>query len=93
MAYDNKIYCQNTQCGLEIRDDTMAYFGRRVYHSGDCQNLAVVHEALRLQNAVFMRFDFVDRESALKLLNEGGLEQTVKVNAGFFRRFLNNILR
>jgi len=99
MVYtDSKIYCQSPQCGLEIKDDEMAYSGQGVYHLGDCQRLASVHNSLRSPDFTsFMRFEFINRERALRLLNDGGLEQAVKseekaVKAGFLRRFLG-ILR
>ncbi len=89
MAYiDDKLYCQNPSCGGEIEGDEIAYDGIKLYHPGDCQLFAVDHLAMKHTGVVVGCFELINRETALRLLRDGGLEQQVRaqVKEGFFER-------
>lgn len=87
MVYtDGKLYCGNPQCGTEIKGNEISYSGMNIYHPGDCQLFAVAHLALKYEGVVLGRFEVINREAALRLLREGGLEQ--KIKAGFFSRLI-----
>ncbi len=95
MVYaDEKIYCQNPQCGREIEGDKISYDGKKPYHPGDCQRLASAYAALQSQGMDIMVFDSISRERALELMKDGRLEQSIrregeleqKIKAGFFSR-------
>ncbi len=78
MSKNQKLYCDNPQCGGEIKDNMLMYNHeeKELYHVGDCTLIAGASKAFKKGVMGFMNIKPLNKKEALKLLSDGKLKQT-----------------
>jgi len=72
------LYCANPQCeDPVIRDIELAYNEKEheIYHSGECQLLAVAHKAFSSKGTIVGNMEFITQEEAARLILSGKIKQ------------------